>query len=261
MNHIRKPGANGNELNEEAPSGSSVDIAVEHLRRFIMKQGMQEGEVLPSEADLAIRFGMSRNTMREAIRTLKAYGLVESRRHVGAVIIDRRREAMMNLFSFAMDINIDSFRDVQGFRRLIEINVTDALMKRADQSYLDVAAAINQRMRDATDAAEGGELDYQFHRTLVDSVGNRTLSEIYGLLQPVISRFCELGKTSPKGGGLRAYEEHALILDALRRKNSIEVAYHYSVHLDSGREFIRGSSAAPEVVVQEDKGIDRQTSL
>src|SRR5277367_5375891 len=83
----------------------SVDQVVDHLRDFIREQGLREGAVLPPEAELAKLFGSSRNTVREAIRTLKAYGLIESRRRVGAVIIDRRQEAMMNLFSFAVDVN------------------------------------------------------------------------------------------------------------------------------------------------------------
>jgi GntR family transcriptional repressor for pyruvate dehydrogenase complex len=215
----------------------SVDLVVDHLRNFIRERGLGEGAVLPPEAELAKLFGSSRNTVREAIRTLKAYGLIESRRHVGAMIVDRRQEAMMNLFSFAVDVNAESFRDVQGFRRLIEINITDALMRLGDQSYLDDAAAINLRMRDTVDHAQAAVLDYEFHRTMVDAVGNRTMSEVYGVLRPVICRLCELGKRS-RDSTFRAYEQHALIVDALRRKDSIEVAYRYSAHLDSGLVYL-----------------------
>ncbi|MBA1914608.1 FadR family transcriptional regulator, partial [Escherichia coli] len=80
------------------------------------------GDALPSEAELASMFGASRNTVREAIRILKAYGIVESRQKVGAVITDRRQQALMDLFSFAIDISAESFLDIQGFRRLIEVN-------------------------------------------------------------------------------------------------------------------------------------------
>jgi len=218
-------------------SVDTVDLVVNHLRNYIREQGLREGAVLPPEAELAKLFGSSRNTVREAIRTLKAYGLIESRRHVGAVIIDRRQEAMMNLFSFAVDVNAETFRDVQGFRRLIEINITDTLMRLEDQSFLDDAAAINRRMRDTVDHAEAAALDYLFHRTLVDAAGNRTLSEVYGVLRPVICRLCELGKRS-HDSTVSAFEQHAQIIDALRRKEPIEVAYRYSIHLESGLVYL-----------------------
>ena len=215
----------------------SVDSVVGNLRRYIQDEGLRAGAVLPPEIVLSRRFGASRNTVREAIRTLKAYGIVESRRRVGAVIVDRRQEAMMNLFSFAIDINVETFRDIQGFRRLIELSVTEDLIRRDDRSCLDAAAAINQRMREASDYVDAGRLDYQFHRTLVDGLENRTLSEVYGVLEPVISRLCELGKKA-RATTMSAADEHDLILDALRKKDSVAVAYHYGRHLHSGLQYL-----------------------
>jgi len=246
MESITKLEVGQGEKDAQSHGVDTVDLVVDHLRNFIREQGLREGAVLPSEAELAKLFGSSRNTVREAIRTLKAYGLIESRRHVGAMIVDRRQEAMMNLFSFAVDVNAETFRDVQGFRRLIEINCAETLMRLEDQSYLDDAAAINQRMRDTPDHAEAAVLDYQVHRTMVDAVGNRTMSEVYGVLRPVICRLCELGKRS-RDSTIRAYEQHQLIIDALRRKDSIEVAYRYSVHLDSGLVYLPAPPARAAV--------------
>ena len=147
----------------------------------------------------------------------------------------------MNLFSFAVDVNAETFGDVQGFRRLIEANITETLMRREDQSYLDEAAAINQRMRETPDYDQAAKLDYEFHRTLVDAVGNRTLSEVYSVLRPVICRLCELGKRSHEST-FRAFDQHALIIDALRRKYPIDVAYQYNVHLNSGLAYLPAPS-------------------
>jgi GntR family transcriptional regulator, transcriptional repressor for pyruvate dehydrogenase complex len=237
MESITKLEVGQGEKDAQSHGVDTVDLVVDHLRNFIREQGLREGAVLPSEAELAKLFGSSRNTVREAIRTLKAYGLIESRRHVGAMIVDRRQEAMMNLFSFAVDVNAETFRDVQGFRRLIEINCAETLMRLEDQSYLDDAAAV---------------LDYQVHRTMVDAVGNRTMSEVYGVLRPVICRLCELGKRS-RDSTIRAYEQHQQIIDALRRKDSIEVAYRYSVHLDSGLVYLPSPPARAALKKQRKK--------
>ena len=66
------------------------------------------------------QFRAARNTVREAIRILKAYGVVEVRPKIGAVIVNRHTDAVLDLFSFHMRLSPDTFRDIQGFRRLIK---------------------------------------------------------------------------------------------------------------------------------------------
>ncbi len=106
---------------------SAVDQVVDAIRRLMRERNLGLGDALPSEIELAAMFNTSRNTVREAIRMLKAYGIVESRQKVGAVITDRRQQALMEQFSFALDISAESFLDIQGFRRLIEVNLSDLL--------------------------------------------------------------------------------------------------------------------------------------
>lgn len=216
---------------------SAVDELVVQIRSYVRERGLVVGDVLPSETELATLFSASRNTVREAIRTLKAYGVVESRQKVGAVITDRRHEAIMEVFSFAIDLSAETFRDIQGFRRLIEINVADALLRVEDQSYLDRAEEFNERMRLAGNDQLAGELDYEFHRALIDALGNRTLSEIYQVIRPVICQLTVLGKERRKGVE-STYQDHIRILQALRKRDRFAIAHYYSTHLESGIEYL-----------------------
>lgn len=143
----------------------------------------------------------------------------------------------MDAFSFAIVLSAEAFQDVQGFRRLIEINVADDLVLRLDQSYIEKAAAINENMRLALNDQLAGELDYEFHRTLVDALGNRTLSQVYAVMKPVICHLTVVGKNQRKGVESTA-QEHIRILDALRKKDRIAIAHFYSVHLEAGLEYL-----------------------
>ena len=214
-----------------------MDIAVHQMRTLIGTRGMQVGDVLPSEKDLASMFGTSRNTIREAVRTLKAYGVVESRQRVGAVITDHRRAAMMDLFSFTMGVSVDSFRDIQGFRRLTEMNLAEILVGRMSPIALDQMAQYNDLMVATSDPVRSAEFDFQFHQAMVDAAGNRMLSEIYNMLKPVIWRLMEIGKSERSARELAA-GEHGQILAALREGDRIGFAYHLNRHLDSGRQFL-----------------------
>jgi len=100
---------------------SAVDTLVHAIKGFIQENNLQIGDALPSERELGERFDAARNTVREAVRTLKAYGVVDVRPKVGAVIVNRHMDAVLDLFSFQLTMNRKTFIDIQGFRRLIEV--------------------------------------------------------------------------------------------------------------------------------------------
>nr|WP_281419701.1 FCD domain-containing protein [Rhizobium sp. RHZ01] len=136
-----------------------------------------------------------------------------------------------------MEISVDAFRDIQGYRRLTEMNLFDLLADRlADQALAEMEAA-NAAILTAEDAERASEFDFEFHRLLVDAAGNRTLSETYGMLKPVIQRLMLAGK-SQRLTLEAVVAEHGDILQALRDRDRIAFVYHMDRHLSAGLEFI-----------------------
>ena len=96
--------------------GSAVDQVLAELRSLIADGGLTVGDRLPTERELCDRFNASRNTVREAMRMLKAFGVVEVRPKVGATIVDQRMNRAFDLFSFNVtEISRQTFDDIQGF--------------------------------------------------------------------------------------------------------------------------------------------------
>ena len=81
---------------------------------MMLAEKLGVGDALPTERELTERFAASRNTVREALRTLKTYGLIAVRPKVGAVVADRSLEAAFDLFAANRAVSRDSFADVQG---------------------------------------------------------------------------------------------------------------------------------------------------
>lgn len=242
---------------EDGGRTSAVDGMVENIRALIRERGLTVGDVLPSEGELAVMFDASRNTVREAFRTLKAYGVAESRQKVGAVLTGQHQSAMRDLFSFAMEISVDAFRDIQGYRRLTEMNLFDLLAGRIDSKILEEMDVLNARIRDAASPEEASELDFQFHKLMVDAAGNRTLSETYAMLKPVISRLMLAGKSQRKVLE-DVSAEHADIVAALRAQDRIAFAYHMSRHLDAGLQFMPDTS--PGAGAAHDRAVPKKTT-
>lgn len=228
---------------EQDGKGSAVDDVVDQIRVLIRERGLGVGDVLPSEVELADMFASSRNTVREAFRTLKAYGIAESRQKLGAVLTNQHQSAMRDLFAFAMDVSADAFQDIQGYRRLTEMNLFDLLMEHVTARELEEIETVNASILTATSPDEASELDFKFHLLLVTAAGNRTLTETYGMLKPVIQRLMMAGKS--KRSTLRSvFNEHEAILEALRKKDRIAFSYHMDRHLSAGLVFIPKATAA-----------------
>ena len=181
-------------------------------------------------------FGAGRNTIREAVRILKAYGIVESRQKLGTVITDRRWDAVTDLYSFGLDISVSTFEDVQGFRRLIEINLADTIFSRIDATTIARLREINEELRDS-ELVRATELDFAFHETLVGTAGNRTLSDVYGIIRPIIMQLMQLGK-KVRIALDGTYVEHEEIIRAIEARDRIAYAYHMNRHLKAGLRFV-----------------------
>lgn len=222
---------------EQDVRSSAVDEVVGQIRSLIRARGLRVGDVLPGELELAEMFGSSRNTVREAFRTLKAYGIAESRQKLGAVLTDQHQTAMRDLFAFAMDVSADAFQDIQGYRRLTEMNLFDLLVENLSAETMAAIESINAAIPLAESAEEASALDFRFHMMLVASAGNRTLTETYGMLQPVIQRLMMAGK-SRRSTLESVCREHQAILDALKARDRIGFAYHMDRHLSAGLVFI-----------------------
>lgn len=225
------------------PKESAVGAVVRRIRLLIDHNGLRAGDALPTERELGERFGVGRNTVREAVGRLRAYGVVEVRPKVGAVIVNRHLEAALDLFSFQLEISEATFRDVQGFRRLIEVGSYDAIAAAASAEDLARLLEVNDAMMAATDGRESARHDFAFHLGLMRLAGNVTVCDIYRIMEPLIVRLMETGKESR--GRAEAFGEHARIVAALGAKNRLAYRYLMSDHLDTGLAFVAAAGGNP----------------
>ncbi|WP_269580792.1 FadR/GntR family transcriptional regulator [Roseibium sp. Sym1] len=214
--------------------GSAVDVMVEQIRGLITKGGMKVGDSLPTERELCERFGAGRNTVREAMRILKAYGLVEVRPKVGATITDNRMSRAFELFSFnTMEVSRKTFSDVQAFRDLLEVGSAEQILDRLQESDIVDLRRINAGLRQIDDIAEASEVDFSFHVRLISILDNAAILDVYNVMKPVILRIMQLGKTR------RTFEtetclEHEKVIAALAARDRLGFQFQLRNHLMIG---------------------------
>jgi GntR family transcriptional regulator, transcriptional repressor for pyruvate dehydrogenase complex len=220
-------------LNSQLRS-SAVDSIVANIRGLIASNGLGVGDSLPTERELCQRFGSSRNTVREAMRILQAYGIVEVRPKVGATITDHRMARAFELFSFDFPhISRDTFADVQGFRVLLEVASADQLLERATETDVADLREINAGLLAARSIPEAAEVDFRMHLRLVSILDNRAILDVYRMMKPVILRIMANRKTRRTFETL-TYGEHEAVIDALAARDRIAYQYRLQSHLEFG---------------------------
>jgi GntR family transcriptional repressor for pyruvate dehydrogenase complex len=213
---------------------SAVEVLVDQIKELIDGRNLGVGDSLPSERELCEMFTSSRTTVREAMRILKAYGVVDVRPKIGAVIIDRRMDAVFDLYSFStLELSRQTFLDTQGFRRLIEVGGIDTLLDRATPDDIADLRAINDAMQAEEAMSRAAQQDFSFHARLVSILGNRQIDEMYRLMQPVMLKIMENGISRRKFGGAN-YNQHAGIVDALEGRDRLAFQYRATEHLEMG---------------------------
>lgn len=215
-------------------SDSAVETLVIQIKALIDSRNLGVGDPLPSERELGEMFASSRTSVREAMRILKAYGVVDVRPKVGAVIIDRRMDAVFDLYSFnTLEISRQSFLDTQGFRQLIEVASVDQLFDRVAAADIVALRESNDAMREEEDLHAAAQHDYRFHLQLIAILGNKQVVEIYRIMKPVMLKIMETGVARMKSNGTN-YDEHGGIVDALESRNRLAYQYRMSQHLEAG---------------------------
>lgn len=235
----------GSDLQVELPTatGSAVDAVVRQIRELIADRGLKVGDNLPTERELCASFNASRNTVREAMRILKAYGMVEVRPKIGATITDNRMSRAFELFSFnTMELSRKTFADVQAFRDLLEVGAAEQLFERLGDNDVRELHRINEQLREIQDLREASEVDYAFHVRLVSILDNAAILDIYTVMKPVILRIMQKGKTRRMFKN-DTYSEHRGVVDALEARDRLAFQYRLRTHLMFGFRFFSEENA------------------
>ncbi|WP_430293256.1 FadR/GntR family transcriptional regulator [Pseudomonas sp. B1-22] len=192
---------------------SLVDIALEQIRLRIDDGSWPLGQRLPPEPELAETLGISRNTVREAVRVLTFSGVLEVRQGDGTYV-----RACANPLDTMLVLARSSVEQALEARGIIEVEASRlAAERRTDADILALHEAL-----EASAIRHGGALDdyiahdLVFHQRVVDSAHNPVLSELYRYFSQVIRAGLERTIGDPSRPQ-PSFELHRELLDAIER--------------------------------------------
>jgi GntR family transcriptional regulator, transcriptional repressor for pyruvate dehydrogenase complex len=223
-----------------------TDSVVQRLERLVLEE-LEPGAELPSEADLAVQFGVSRLTVREAARSLQARGLVETRHGRRTMVAHPNAGPIGGFFTAAVRRDPRRLMDLLEVRRALEVHIAALAATQATRATVSAMEMALAAMRDAAaDPVALHEADIGFHASVATAAGNQMLSFLIEAMEEPLraSRLRSMQGHLARGGTVEdVIEQHALVLDRVRARDPKGAAAAMLAHLDQTARDLKAALA------------------
>lgn len=201
------------------------------LKRYIAENALTSGDMLPAEAMLARNLGVSRNSVREAVKALESLGMLETRRGIGVFVRAFSLDALIDNLPYALGQSLRDIEEIIEIRKTLEVAMVERAIERIAPTDIAALRAVLDAMRHKAERGESfAEADQEFHRQLFRGLGNRMLSRMIEVFWLAFRRAAELIDTENRDP-MATYRDHEAIVDAVERRDAAlareRLALHY----------------------------------
>ncbi len=217
------------------------------IQRQIAEGVLRPGDRLPAERELAEAFGVSRSSVRDAIRVLELAGLVVPRQGEGTVVRELTMESLVSPLASVLVTRKDLLADLLEARRLIEPGVAQRAALHATDDDLQAMQGILERQQEEIAAGRLAiEEDTAFHYRLATTARNQVILKVIDVLMDLLQE--ERARSlQVRGRPRRSLDGHRRILDAVRRRDPEAAALAMEQHLKEIGEILQVSQASQQV--------------
>jgi DNA-binding FadR family transcriptional regulator len=215
------------------------EVTAESVLEFIAARGLQPGDRLPTELDLATELGVSRSVLREAVKVLSALGRVRAEKGRGLYVADEPGllSGADSLHFTFMPANLDHVFMLFEFRRTQEVTVSRLAAGRATPTELGAIKEAAERClrgtKTGSDMTQFRNGDEDFHRAVAAASHNPFLASTLVMARRLQSQSAIIGLQGTPGGELRtAAEEHIVIYEAIALGRSDDAAAAAAAHIE-----------------------------
>jgi GntR family transcriptional repressor for pyruvate dehydrogenase complex len=224
-----------NYLFQPIQSTTVVQKIIDKITQSLLKGELKPGDRLPPEPDLALQLGVSRTSLREALKTLCGLGVLVARKRGGTFVANSGSHVMLDPLIFNLIIENGSKDDLYELRVLLEVDAIELTIKKATEADLEILARDLERFEQTIPSGNLellAELDFQFHLRLVEIGKNPYFSRVSHVVmqlfaQPIAKALKQIGPEQVLASH-RALHQAIAERDLLRAKDHIVKAFESS---------------------------------
>lgn len=223
----------------------------DQLRRAIVEGELRADDRLPTEDELALRFGVSRPTIREALKILAAQNLIRSKRgptggtFINCPSVKELSESLTCATTLLVGMDAFNMDEVLQARELLERQCCRlAALNRTEEQLARMRQQLEIQRDSGLSAEDFCASDVALHRTLVDASGNRLLGfvmfSVIEALQPVTNMVAHRFRDRP-----HVSRQHQRLIDALENRDADAACAIVTEQLNDLRQHLATDSMTP----------------
>ncbi len=211
-------------------------IAVqEAIKNYIIKNKLKPGDRLPTEQELTRQLGVSRTSLREALKALQALGILDIKPGEGTIVRAFNFDAILKSLLYSLCFESTELLEILRVREALELYFIDWVVEKIDEEGLQKLQYILSRMEEK---ARRGQLfdeeDAAFHRALFAPVGNSLLLRLFDIFWEVLHRLREPIEVERDPFG--SFKRHQEVFRAVKERDSKRAKSALAEHFASIRE-------------------------
>jgi DNA-binding FadR family transcriptional regulator len=232
---------------------TAAQLVADAIRRSIVTGDLADGASLPPESVLIERYGVSRPTLREALRILQSESLITIRRgsRGGARVNAPRVDTVARQAGFLLQHQQTSLADVYEARLVVEPPAARLLAERRTAEVIgELRAALAEEQDTTADPVAFAHASARFHERVVDLAGNNTLSLFTGILAEIIDAHTETVMVAAHDPTTRArdsdaaHRSHERLVELVSVGDADGARAHWQAHMEAiGRVMLKESGS------------------
>jgi GntR family transcriptional repressor for pyruvate dehydrogenase complex len=212
------------------------------FKRLISEGSLAPGHRLPSERELAEMFGVSRSSLRQALKVLEIMGVISQRVGDGTYLNTAAPSILAEPMEFLILLDGLSFHELMEARLIVEPELAARAAARATpEDVAELREALAEMEDNQEDHARFTEYDLLFHKTIFRVAGNRVCTLMFTVVHQSLERLIQM--TSKLVEPNHTLQLHRRIFVAIRRHDADEARRRMTEHLEDARELFKRAAA------------------
>lgn len=165
------------------------DKIIDYFKQAMGGGKLKPGDRLPSERELAVRLGVSRASLREALRALEMFGLISISPGHGSYILPPNTRSLTAFFDLTFSLKPPISENILELRMIIECEAARLATKRSTPEELAHIKTLLDRMRNSEIGDNlGAQADFEFHNAIIKATHNDVLIFVYETIEGLLKR-------------------------------------------------------------------------
>lgn len=212
-------------MNSSLAHKSVVERVVDQITNAIINGELKPGDKIPTEPELSETFGVGRNSIREAIKILEAYGVLEIKRAEGTYIRQDYNYKMLYPILYGIILQKDSHGQIVDLKKVIDIGILQVVMRAMSEEDIkkleDIVGEMEQEIKKSRPSSISiFDIDVRFHSEITAVLDNVLLESIGYYVDKITrsSRIMAIDRALEQGAEEEFIRLHREMIDMLKEK-------------------------------------------